>query len=63
MTDYCDGWFMGVTPELVVGTWVGGDDKWIRFLTLDDGQGYVMARPIFSDFISALENQRDNELT
>ncbi len=53
--DYCDGWFMGVTPELVVGTWVGGDDKWIRFLTLDDGQGYVMARPIFSDFISALE--------
>ena len=29
--DYVDGWFMGLTPDLVVGTWVGGDDRWIRF--------------------------------
>ncbi len=53
--DYSDGWFMGITPNLVVGTWVGGDDKWIRFLTLDDGQGYVMARPIFENFMKAVE--------
>jgi penicillin-binding protein 1A len=53
--DYADGWFMGVTPELVVGTWVGGDDKWIRFLSLDDGQGFVMARPIVSNFLQDLE--------
>ena len=54
--DYADGWFMGVTPSLVVGTWVGGDEKWVRFTTLDDGQGFVMARPIFQDLIKRLEN-------
>lgn len=53
--DYTDGWFMGVTPRLVVGTWVGGEDRWIRFLSLADGQGARMARPIFASFISRLE--------
>lgn len=53
--NYSDGWFMGITPSLVVGTWVGGEDRWIRFLTLDDGQGSKMARPIFVKFIDKLE--------
>lgn len=53
--DYSDGWFMGVTPRLVVGTWVGGEDRWIRFLSLNDGQGARMARPIFAGFIENLE--------
>jgi penicillin-binding protein 1A len=53
--DYSDGWFMGVTPRLVVGTWVGGEDRWIRFLNLSDGQGSRMARPIFAGFINRLE--------
>ncbi len=53
--DYADGWFMGVTPTLITGTWTGGDDKWIRFLTLDDGQGYIMARPISELFLKKLE--------
>jgi penicillin-binding protein 1A len=53
--DYSDGWFMGVTPRLAVGTWVGGDDRWIRFRNLADGQGAKMARPIFAGFISRLE--------
>jgi len=53
--DYCDGWFMGITPELVTGIWTGGDDKWIRFLTLDDGQGYVMARPVFEKYMRRIE--------
>jgi len=54
--DYVDGWFMGVTPSLVVGTWVGGEDTWIRFNTLADGQGAVMARPFFKAFLERLEN-------
>ena len=54
--DYADGWFMGITPTLVTGTWVGGEDKWIRFLTLNDGQGFVMARPIFEKYLRALES-------
>ncbi len=54
--DYVDGWFMGITPNLVVGTWVGGDDRWIRFLTIADGQGAKMARPYFAKLIKKLEN-------
>lgn len=53
--DFVDGWFMGVTPSLVVGTWVGGEDRWIRFRTLDYGQGSVMAKPFFKKLIKRLE--------
>ena len=53
--DHTDGWFMGITPGLVVGTWVGGEDKWIRFLSFANGQGSRMARPFFSEFLKKLE--------
>lgn len=56
--DYSDGWFMGITPRLVVGTWVGGEDRWIRFNSLADGQGARMARPIFASFIKKLEQDK-----
>ncbi len=54
--DYTDGWFMGLTPGLVVGTWVGGEDRWIRFRSLSYGTGGKMARPIFQKLIRRLEN-------
>ena len=54
--DYVDGWFMGITPNLTVGTWVGGEDRYIRFLTLEDGQGGRMARPYFLTYLNYLEN-------
>lgn len=54
--DYVDGWFMGITPDLVVGTWVGGEDRWIRFRSITYGQGSVMAKPFFREFIKRLEN-------
>ena len=41
---------MSITPNMVVGIWTGGDDKWIRFLSLNDGEGYTMARPIAQKF-------------
>ena len=53
--DYVDAWFMGVTPELVVGTWVGGDDQWVRFRTLREGSGSRNAKPFFRSFIKQLE--------
>ena len=53
--DYVDGWFMGITPGLVVGTWVGGEDRWIRFRSLTYGQGSYMAKPFFREFIKRLE--------
>ena len=53
--DYVDAWFMGVTPELVVGTWVGGDDQWVRWRTLREGSGSRNAKPYFRRFIKTLE--------
>ncbi len=53
--DYSDGWFMSITPNIVTGVWTGGDEKWVRFYTLEDGQGFVMARPIVQKFIYSLE--------
>jgi penicillin-binding protein 1A len=52
---YVDGWFMGITPKLVIGTWVGGEDNWIRFLNIADGQGGVMARPFFVKVMQKIE--------
>jgi penicillin-binding protein 1A len=57
--DYVDGWFIGITPTLVVGTWVGGEDQWIKFNTLADGQGSVMAKPFFKAFLNRLETTPD----
>lgn len=56
--DHVDGWFMGITPTLVTGTWVGGDQPWIRFLDIKQGQGGVMARPYFVDFMKRIENDK-----
>lgn len=52
---YADGWYMGITPSLVVGVWVGGEDRWIRFTNPSDGQGSVLARPIFSEALRRIE--------
>lgn len=57
--DYVDGWFMGITPNLVVGTWVGGEYRWIRFRSIQYGQGAAMAKPFFIDFIKELEKNED----
>jgi penicillin-binding protein 1A len=43
-----DGWFMGFTPSLVSGVWVGGDDRSIHFDGIALGQGASMALPIWS---------------
>ena len=46
-----DGWFMGVTPELVAGAWVGGDNRSIRFRSWLSGQGARTAMPIWQEFM------------
>lgn len=54
-----DGWYMGITPSLVIGTWVGCDDRFIRFKGLANGAGAKMARPIYQNFLRALEKEDD----
>lgn len=47
-TNYnADGWFMGFTPNLVSGVWVGGDERYIHFNRMTQGQGAAMALPIY----------------
>lgn len=43
-----DGWFIGATPELVNGAWVGGEDRSIHFDSMAEGQGASMALPIWA---------------
>ena len=43
-----DGWFMGLTPDLVTGVWVGAEDRSVRFRTLSQGMGTNTALPIFA---------------
>lgn len=46
-----DGWFAGITPDLVAASWVGGDEPSIHFDYMSQGQGASMALPIFSMFL------------
>lgn len=47
-----DGWFVGITPDLVAASWVGGEDRGIRFRTLSLGQGANTALPIWAKFMT-----------
>jgi penicillin-binding protein 1A len=53
--DQSDGWFMGISPNLVVGTWVGCEDRFLRFRSMSLGQGARMARPIFQKLMRKIE--------
>ena len=46
-----DGWFVGLTPELVTGVWVGAEDRSVRFKTMTWGQGGRMALPIYGYYM------------
>src|SRR6185369_14301528 len=50
--DASDGWYIGVTHDLVAGAWVGGDERAIHFPSWDFGQGARSARPIWSKFMT-----------
>lgn len=49
---HADAWFMGFSPKLVVGCWVGGDDRDIHFDSMSYGQGARAALPIYHKFMN-----------
>jgi penicillin-binding protein 1A len=49
--DHADGWFIGMTPTLVTGVWVGAEDPAVHFRTLALGQGSHTALPIWGEFM------------
>ena len=50
-SNYSDGWYMGLTKDLVSGVWVGGEDRSIHFLRSQQGEGGRMALPIFGRYM------------
>lgn len=47
-----DGWFMGFTPSLVTGCWVGGEERDIHFDRMSEGQGAAVALPIWGLYMN-----------
>ncbi|MDZ4715565.1 MAG: transglycosylase domain-containing protein [Cytophagales bacterium] len=47
-----DGWYMGITHDLVTGVWVGGDERSVHFPSWIFGQGTRTARPIWDKFMT-----------
>ncbi len=49
-----DGWFIGLTPDLIAGAWVGCEDRFVRFRTIRYGQGASLALPIWGNFFQSV---------
>ncbi len=49
-----DGWFIGFTPSLVAGCWVGGEDPSVRFDSTREGQGASTALPVYALFMKKI---------
>ena len=58
-----DGWFMGFTPQLVTGVWVGGEERYIRFYSGGIGQGAGQALPIWGKYMERVLADGDNNYT
>ncbi|WP_257668172.1 transglycosylase domain-containing protein [Parapedobacter tibetensis] len=59
-SDYVDGWYMGVTKDLVTGVWVGCDERSIHFKNSQTGEGSRTALPVFGRFMEKI--YRDDSL-
>lgn len=52
--DNSDGWFMGLTPNLVTGVWVGAEDRFAHFRSTGQGQGAATALPIWAYYMQSV---------
>ncbi len=57
--NHSDGWFIGYTPTLAAGVWVGGESPSVRFRDLSLGQGANMALPVYALFLKQLEKDEN----
>jgi penicillin-binding protein 1A len=49
-----DGWFIGITPDLATGVWIGAEDRGVRFRSTDEGQGARVALPIYGYYMNSI---------
>ncbi len=62
-SDYVDGWYMGITKDLVTGVWVGADDRSVHFNTSQTGEGSRTALPIFAKFMEKVYKDPSTGIT
>ncbi|MCC2546928.1 penicillin-binding protein [Hymenobacter sp. BT175] len=62
-SNYSDGWYMGVTKDLVTGVWVGGEDRSIHFFRSQQGEGGRMALPVFGTYMEKLYGDESLDIT
>lgn len=62
-SDYVDGWYMGLTKDLVTGVWVGNDERSIHFKSSSTGEGAHTALPIFGKFMEKLYHDENSGYT
>jgi penicillin-binding protein 1A len=60
---YVDGWYMGITKDLVTGVWVGADDRSVHFKDSETGEGSHTALPIFARFMEKVYADRKSGYT
>ncbi len=58
-SNYSDGWYMGMTKDLMTGVWVGGEDRSIHFVGSQQGEGGRTALPIFGKFMEQIYKDKD----
>jgi len=62
-SDYVDGWYMGITKDLITGVWVGADDRSVHFNTSASGEGSHTALPIFGAFMEKVYSDPNSGYT
>jgi penicillin-binding protein 1A len=58
-----DGWFIGITPDLVTGVWTGAEDRSVRFASTALGQGANMALPIYGYYMNKVYADKTIEIS
>lgn len=58
-----DGWFIGITPKLATGVWVGWEDRATHFWSTGEGQGAKMALPIWGYFMKRIYADKSLKIT
>ena len=58
-----DGWFMGITPDLVSGCWTGCEDRSVHFAGMKDGEGANVALPIFAKYMKRIYDDKSLKIS
>jgi penicillin-binding protein 1A len=62
-SNHSDGWYIGITKDLVTGVWVGADERSIHFKTSDYGEGSKTALPIYGKFMERIYHDPKSGIT